>query len=73
MQPRSRACVGAQTLLGCDRPPVDLIANAESAALSLDLEQELNHFHLDLKAALVTRSQVEEKDMTLPKRFIQVH
>lgn len=72
MLPRSRACVGAEVLLGCDRPAVDLIASAESTALSLDLEKELKHFYFDERAALVTRSQIEEKDLTLPSRFVQV-
>lgn len=71
--PRSRACVGAEVLLGSECPPVNLVEQAESTALSLDLEQELKHFFFDEQAALITRSQVEGKDMTLPKRFIQVH
>ena len=70
--PRSRACVGAEVLLGCDRPAVNLIEKAESTTLSLDLEKELAHFFFDEKAALITRSQIEEKDLTLPSRFVPV-
>lgn len=60
-------------LLGSDRPAVNLIEQAQSAVLSLDLEKELHHFFFDEKAAIITRSQMEEKNMIVPKRFVQVH
>jgi hypothetical protein len=70
--PRSRACVGAETLLACERSKLDLVAHAQAQVMDLDVGKELENFYFDEQQALITRSQLEENDLTLPLRFIKV-